>query len=80
MVLPDNSNDQNSLELGHLRGLFWRFLLLDDGTGSLLDLALTRKNEELSTRNTSCLARLLLRNLMESFFNIAAFLPHIRED
>lgn len=81
VVLPGDSNDQNRLELGHLGRLFLRrFRLLDCGTRSLLDLALTQKNEELSTRNTSSLARLLPRNLMESFFNTAAFLPHIRDD
>lgn len=45
-----------------------------------LNLALTQKNRELSTRNTSFLAVLLLQNLIESFFNIAAFLSHIRDD
>lgn len=79
VVLPGDSNYQKSLEFGPLRG-FWRFLLLEGDTRSLLDLALTRKNAELSTRNTSSPARLLLQNLMESLFNIAAFLPHIRDD
>lgn len=50
-------------------------LLLDYNTRSFPNVALTWRNEELSTRNTSSLARLLLQSLMESFFNIAAFLP-----
>lgn len=62
------------------RRTLWDFLLLHCGTRRLLDLAWTQKNEEFSTRNTSSLARLLLWNLMESFFNRAAFLPHIWDD
>lgn len=81
-TLPgDDSNYQDGLDLGHLGDLFsGMFLLLHCGTRSPLNLTLTQKNEELSTRNTSSLAMLLLHNLMDSFFNRAEFLPHIRDD